>query len=437
VRLPGRAANDHPLQLGTRYVVQEKKGSGAYGSVFTAQDNESGDTVALKCVTDIFRTSEDAKRALREASILRQCDHPNIVKCRAVLAPPAVDFSHLWLVLDHADWDLRQVLRMSMKVWTESHVELLLHQILCGLAYMHEHGVVHRDLKPANILVTRNCHVYIADFGLARQIQEQVDHADTAQSGLPGGAPSPRGAQGGAAACGGLARTLTVKVVTRYYRAPELLLGTHEYNSAIDIWSVGCILAEMLSSLAPTEHRRGESVLFPGESGDDVTSSRLHSELRKPTSMLHLQFDALGFPTHEEIESLTSDSDMRRVLGQYCADHTACADRGLENRLQGLYPHAAISAVQLLAGMLEYTPERRLHARHCVCPDGTHTFADMLPAARMTFQSAGHQMTRMSFPFEDRRQDRDSIRGLILEETNHYSDQWAPVQFNDDGSLAY
>lgn len=438
VELPGRAEENHPRELGTRYWVEDKKGAGSYGSVFTARDSESGDLVALKCVTDIFRSSEDAKRALREASILRQCKHPNIVKCRAVLPPPAADFSHLWIVLDHADWDLDQVLRMRMRKWTETHVEHLLHQILCGLAYLHEHGVVHRDLKPSNILVTRDCHVNITDFGLARQIQEPCELAQVDMSGGARRGPPRQGDAGGR-----LARTLTVRVVTRYYRAPELLLGSHEYNSAIDIWSVGCILAEMLHSLAPAASQPGERVLFPGDSDREVRSSRLRSELQNPRSMLRLQFDALGFPNRDEVASLTSDWEMQRALDQ-CNPISAeqvveahAEDGSLEIRLQDRYPHAAASAVQLLARMLTYAPERRLHAAQCVCPEGQHTFAKMLPSATKALQSGGDQKTQMNFPFEDRRQDRDSLRGLILEETAHYSDQWAPARFDDAGSLAY
>ena len=234
-----------------------------------------------------------------------------------MLRPPNVDdFSQLWIVLERCDWDLKSVLKMNMKSWTQTHVEHLLHQMLCGLAYLHGNGIVHRDLKPANILVNRDCEVRIADFGLARQIQEPevdngwaplpqpfatVDRNAVQQLTPPRVLHMPRG---------GLARTLSRRVVTRWYRAPELLLGSKQYDSAIDMWSVGCILAEMLYSLAPTADGATappvSAVLFPGDSGDEYPSARsLPSEVRKSHSMLRLQFDTLGLPGPREIDDLT------------------------------------------------------------------------------------------------------------------------------------
>ena len=290
VALPGHPSTNHPRELGTRYVIHKRVGKGAYGSVFSATDTVTGTEVAIKCIADVFRTAEDAKRALREAAILRQAEHPNVIGCRGVLRPPsASEFTTLWLVLDKAEWDLRTVLSMKMKEWTATHVEHILHQTLCGLAYLHGHGIVHRDLKPANLLITRDCEVRIADFGLSRQIKlDEEDEEDL---------PDPCGIQRDSIAqltppkalhmpSGGLARTLSRRVVTRYYRAPELLLGSRSYGTAIDIWSLGCILAEMLHSLDLASRSSSSSpVLFPGESGDEYPSAMsLPSELRKSCS---------------------------------------------------------------------------------------------------------------------------------------------------------
>ena len=340
VPLPG---SDHPSELSERYAIHSKAGKGAYGCVFTGTDTATGEDVALKCITDVFRSTDDAKRALREASILRQCDHPNIIGFRQVCAcvshwslspsfahtelthpcveqvlrPPNVeDFSQLWIVIERCDWDLKSVLKMAMKSWTNTHVEHLLHQMLRGLAYLHGNGIVHRDLKPANILVNRACEVRIADFGLARQVHEP--QADDGRAPLPEPFATadrnecqqltpPRALHMPA---GGLARTLTRQVVTRWYRAPELLLGSKEYDSAIDMWSVGCILAEMLHSLAPMTSSATappvSAVLFPGDSGDEYPTARtLPSEVRKSHSMLRLQLDTLGLPGPREIDDLT------------------------------------------------------------------------------------------------------------------------------------
>lgn len=428
VPLPG---SDHPSELRERYAIHSKAGKGAYGCVFTATDITTGQDVALKCIQDVFRTTEDAKRALREAAILRQCDHPNIIGFRKVLRPPnGEDFSQLWIVLDRCDWDLKSVLTMKMKAWTNTHVEHLLHQILCGLAYLHDNGIVHRDLKPANILVTRDCEVRIADFGLSRQIQE-TDRNDqwppqTEAFGEGQQMTPPKILDMPA---GGLARTLSRRVVTRYYRAPELLLGSETYDAAIDIWSLGCIFAEMLHSLAPsTFDTSASAVLFPGESGDEYPSARsLPSELRKCRSMLRLQFDTLGLPSTVDVDSLTEDRDMRRSIHRCCVRMEeqeremfgVVDDRPTEERLQERFPHAPTSAIQLLALMLRYSPKERPRASECVCEGPKHNFQDMLLCWRRSPELAPpvtQARCEMSFPFEDRRQNRQSLRQLILEE---------------------
>ncbi len=428
VPLPG---SNHPCELGDRYVIHSKAGNGAYGCVFTATDTRTGDDVALKCITDVFRSTEDAKRALREVAILRQCNHSNVIRFREVLRPPNPgDFSQLWIVIDRCDWDLKNVMKLNMKSWTTAHVEHLLHQILCGLAYLHSNGIIHRDLKPANILVTRTCDVRLADFGLARQIQDfetdgkrpaPSDRHDAMQQLTP---PKVLGMP-----VGGLARTLSRRVVTRYYRAPELLLGSKTYDSAIDMWSVGCILAEMLHSLAPPSAAATapvSAVLFPGDSGDEYPSARtLPSELRKCRSMLRLQFDTLGLPSAREIDDLTGErDDLRRSLDRCCSqmeeeeqDAFGTTDeRPADERLQERFPHASTSAILLLARMLRYSPAERPQASECVCGGATHTFRDMLQprvVPRVT-QSSCH----MSFPFENKHQDRRSLRQLILEEVD-------------------
>lgn len=428
VPLPG---SHHPCELGDRYTIHSKAGKGAYGSVFTGTDTTTGDEVALKCITDVFRSTEDAKRALREVAILRQCHHPNVIGFREVLRPPnAEDFSELWIVIDRCDWDLKNVMKMNMKSWTTTHVEHLLHQIFCGLAYLHSNGIVHRDLKPANILVTRTCDVRLADFGLSRQIQEP--ETEESWPALPDRHDAMQGMTPPKILdlpAGGLVRTLSRRVVTRYYRAPELLLGSKTYDSAIDIWSVGCVLAEMLHSLAPPTadgDAPASAVLFPGESGDEYPSARtLPSELRKCRSMLRLQFDTLGLPSACEIDALTGErDDLRRALDRWCSrmeereqeEFGTMDDRPADERLQERFPHASTSAILLLARMLRYNPAERPQASECICGGANHRFQDMLQQPRVVPPSQPNCL--MSFPFENKPQDRRSLRQLILEEVD-------------------
>ena len=294
----------------------------------------------------------------REMCILRQCKHPNVIACRLVLRPPdPARFEHMWIVLEMCDWDLRKVMNTRMKQWSIEHVKRLLHQTLTGLAYLHGAKVVHRDLKPANILVTASCDVRICDFGLSRQIKslrgrddgagdmELEDREDmSSASGLKSG--------------GGPVRTLTKHVVTRYYRAPELILLSTDYTESIDVWSVGCIFAELLATLEPNAPRDSKRILFPGDSGypvsatsnpDDVDDRRLERELRKPASMLTLIFNVLGTPSYQDIADVTSSEPMREALRKI----EAIPPQALARK----YAASPDDAVDLLQKMLTFNPK--------------------------------------------------------------------------------
>ena len=240
-----------------------------------------------------------------------------------MLRPPnESNFEHLWIVLEQCEWDLRKVMNTRMKQWGIDHVKRLLYQTLSGLEYLHSANVVHRDLKPANILVTASCDVRVCDFGLSRQIKkqrsrgsmemdmDQEDRESLTSQGKTYGSRAP-------------VRTLTKHVVTRYYRAPELILLSSEYTEAIDVWSVGCIFAELLATLEPNAPRDSKRILFPGDSGypvsatsnpDDVDDRRLGRELAKPASMLTLIFNILGSPNNADIEGVTESEPMREAL---------------------------------------------------------------------------------------------------------------------------
>lgn len=294
------------------------------------------------------------------------------------------------------DWDLRKVMNTRMKQWTIEHVKRLMHQTLCGLAYLHGAKVVHRDLKPANILVTASCDVRICDFGLSRQILSKgrgdgddmdLDMEDREALSKHSGASGLHG---------GPVRTLTKHVVTRYYRAPELILLSAEYTESIDVWSVGCIFAELLATLEPNAPRDSKRILFPGDSGypvsatsnpDDVDDRRLERELRKPASMLTLIFNVLGTPTYQDIMDVTESEPMREALRNIPPIGSTSLARK--------YSASPDDAIDLLQKMLLFNPKTRI------------TIADTLRHPCMAKTTGGFIMehgTSMAFPFEVRAQ---------------------------------
>lgn len=216
------------FELDARYKLLESIGNGAYGTVCSAIDTRTGLKVAVKKITRTFDVLTTAKRTHRELKILKHFKHDNIISIKNILKPPddLEKFNDVYVVFDLMETDLHHIIHSKQEL-TDEHVRYFLYQILRGLKYIHSASVLHRDLKPSNLLVNANCDLKIGDFGMARGLRSS---------------PSEQ------------KRVMTEYVATRWYRAPELMLSLSEYSEAIDMWSVGCIFAEMI----------GRRQLFPG-----------------------------------------------------------------------------------------------------------------------------------------------------------------------------
>jgi tRNA A-37 threonylcarbamoyl transferase component Bud32 len=223
-------AGKHTFVVDKRYTMIRTIGSGAYGVVISATDAKTQSNVAVKMVPKAFSDEIDAKRILREIKLLKHFDHENIIGLLDMM-PPNVkyveDFKDVYLVTDLMETDLHRIIYSKQKLSID-HAQYFIYQVLRGLKYIHSCRVLHRDLKPSNLLVNSNCDLKICDFGLARGL-----HKDPADPSSLGSSDS-----------GTL--LLTEYVVTRWYRAPEIMLACHEYSYQIDVWSVGCILAELI-----------------------------------------------------------------------------------------------------------------------------------------------------------------------------------------------
>ena len=211
-----------------RYKVLENIGCGAYGIVCSAVDTKTKNKVAIKKIPKALEVLTIAKRTYRELRILKHFNHDNIIAIRNILQPPedVSTFNDVYVVFDMMETDLHRIIHSEQPL-TDEHIRYFLYQILRGLKYIHSANVLHRDLKPSNLLVNEDCELKIGDFGMARGL----DSSPTEQK-----------------------RVMTEYVATRWYRAPELMLSLSDYSQAMDIWSVGCIFAEML----------GRKALFPG-----------------------------------------------------------------------------------------------------------------------------------------------------------------------------
>ncbi|TKY73886.1 serine/threonine-protein kinase [Spatholobus suberectus] len=193
------------------YVKLAKIGRGTYSNVYKAKEKGTGKIVALKKVRFDTSDSESIKFMAREIMILQTLDHPNVIKLKG-LATSRMQYS-LYLVFDFMQSDLTRIISRSGEKLTEPQIKCYMQQLLSGLQHCYERGVMHRDIKASNLLIDRRGALKIADFGLATSIKAE--------------------------------RPLTNRVVTLWYRAPELLLGSTDYGYSIDLWSAGCLLAEM------------------------------------------------------------------------------------------------------------------------------------------------------------------------------------------------
>ncbi|CAM9448174.1 unnamed protein product, partial [Phaeothamnion confervicola] len=191
-------------------------GKGSFGVVVAALDEKTGEKVAIKKIKPVARDAWDAKHILREVRIMRLlADHPNIITLLDLDLDKRGDA--LYIAMELMECDLHRIIHSGQSL-TREHVQVLLKQLLLAVQAMHGHNILHRDLKPGNILVLSDCQLRVTDFGLARTLR-------------PYGQPPH----------------MTEYVVTRWYRAPEVLLGVNgDYGLAVDLWAVGCIFGEMI-----------------------------------------------------------------------------------------------------------------------------------------------------------------------------------------------
>lgn len=284
------------------YQLVKPIGKGAYGIVCAAIDSRTNQQVAIKKIGDIFANPLDARRTLREIQILRHVrGHCNIITLLDLFPPSCGihEFRDVYMVYEIMDTDLHQIIR-SPQPLSEEHIQFFIYQLLRGLKYLHTGGVAHRDLKPSNLLLNGNCELRICDFGLARAEVNQELMAEY--------------------------------VVTRWYRAPELLLSCSDYGPPIDMWSVGCILAELL----------GRKPLFPGK--DFV-------------HQLNMICKVIGTPTGPELAAVPNDK---------ARAYLASMPYFPKQDVQQYFPAASPAAIDLLNRLLTFDPAARLTAEQAL-----------------------------------------------------------------------
>mmetsp|Transcript_7943 Transcript_7943/g.12737 ORF Transcript_7943/g.12737 Transcript_7943/m.12737 type:complete len:355 (+) Transcript_7943:120-1184(+) len=281
-----------------KYEILQKLGKGAYGIVWKAIDKKTREVVALKKIFDAFQNATDAQRTFREIMFLQEMNnHENIIRLLNVLK--ADNDRDIYLTFEFMETDLHAVIRAN--ILEDIHKQYIMYQLLKALKYMHSADLIHRDIKPSNLLLNSECLVKVADFGLARSISSL--NSETGP-------------------------VLTDYVATRWYRAPEILLGSTRYTKGVDLWSTGCILGEML----------GLKPMFQGSS----TMNQLDKIM-----------EVTGRPSKEDIESIKSP------FAQTMIDSLTPSGPRL---LSDMFPQASPDALDLLRKLLQFNPDKRITA---------------------------------------------------------------------------
>ncbi|MBA0773745.1 hypothetical protein Gotri_008999 [Gossypium trilobum] len=335
----------------SRYQVQEVIGKGSYGVVASAIDTHTGKKVAIKKINEVFEHVSDATRILREIKLLRLLRHPDVVQIKHIMLPPSRrEFRDIYVVFELMESDLHQVIRANDDLTPEHH-QFFLYQLLRGLKYIHAANVFHRDLKPKNILANADCKLKICDFGLAR---------------------------------------------VSFNDAPSAIFWT--YTPAIDIWSIGCIFAEMLIG----------KPLFPG---------------KNVVHQLDLMTDMLGTPSAESISKIRNEKARRYLSSMRRKQPVPFSHK---------FPNVDPLALRLLERLLAFDPKDRPTAEEVrllsesVFPKsmkkGKEALADpyFYGLANVDREPTTQPISKLEFEFERRKLAKDDVRELIYREILEY-----------------
>jgi len=342
--------NSCEFDVDRKYYPMKVLGEGAYGVVCLAENRETKEKLAIKKCTKAFQDTVDAKRILREIKLLRHLSHPHIVSTRDLIPPRDLGYvEDVYIVMSSMEANLHKIIYSKQRLSNE-HIQYFIFQTLKGLKYLHSAGVIHRDIKPSNLLVNHDCDLKICDFGLARGVQEAPD------------------------------AQYTEYVVTRHYRAPEVMTNAKRYDERIDVWAVGCVFAELM----------GRRPLFPG--GDYL-------------EQLRLIISKVGSPEKEDLEAIPTP-----------AARTFIESLGKVKKTpwKQLFPGAPELALDLLDKLLSFNPKKRISVSQAL----KHPYFKSLH--RDNDPGMADCPTQFDFSWEQKEFDEKRIQDLIWEEIYNF-----------------
>lgn len=402
-----------------QYYLGDELGNGSYGYVKEAIHIQSRIKVAIKMVPNLFLDNIDTKRILREIDLLSSIKNEFVVELLDIIYDSNNPrFDTVFLVFEWAPCDLKKLFYTPCFIKNED-MELIMYKILCGLSYIHSCSVLHRDLKPSNILLQDNYAIKICDFGLARSVLSESEYLGNRDqvsnnNSLSSSERNENSAKNAASKGKGvmkfmkkkdtgtsksesystsasslenqnqelnpnnknnssnqlnkpkeLKQVLSHHVVTRWYRAPELILIQNNYTSAIDVWSLGCIFGELMTLLKDNcFNPLDRKPLFPGKSCFPLSPPKDQTSLPKTNhgypvdsrDQLNLIFDVIGTPSEEDMDFITDQH-----AKEYLKSFEEKPKRNLRERFIG----STEASLDLLQRMIEFNPNKRITIMEC------------------------------------------------------------------------
>ena len=427
-----------------KYEPTQVLGQGSYGKVIAAIDKTTKKKVAIKKVNELFEDLVDSKRVLREITLLRFMKNQFIVELLDIeYDKKDKNFDCIYLIFECLPSDLKKLIKSSTFL-TMDDVRMYVYHILCGLKYIHSCAVLHRDLKPGNILLDKNYQIKICDFGLARCVnmdtddeiveqvpeQKQIDTSklskhseflnkyagvnnnekeknevkedkkdDTTKSKESSGTTKSGKNRGPPPKLKFLKnqkkeQILSVHVVSRWYRAPELILIETNYTSSIDVWSLGCIFGELMMMIKENAKTfMDRTPLFPGQScfplsppGSKKVKVNEFGFPNEKADQLNIIFDVIGSPDEE---SMGFVSDPNAVL------YLKSLSQKKKNKInfKAKFPGSSEESLDLLQKMLIFDPKKRITVQESLEHPFFKSIRDKSKEEEATFN--------LEFEFED------------------------------------
>ena len=393
-----------------RYEYIKQIGVGAYGVVISCYDKKTNRNVAIKKVGNAFEDLIDAKRIVREIKLLRYFKHDNIVSLIDIQKPPGrTGFEDIYIITDLMETDLHRVI-YSRQELTDDHIQYFIYQILRGVVYMHSANIIHRDLKPANILANKNCDLKICDLGLGRaevyeydemelrekqnktkkkpkkkKKTEDKDKKDKKDKDNKDKKDKDKNKDNkdkdNVEEEEEEEPDLTEYVITRWYRAPEVILCPSHYSKAVDIWSVGCIFAELL----------GRQPLFPGDHYLD--------QIQKIVAVT-------GTPKMEDLDFIKKKEAKEFFLKLV---------KRTKLTWSSLFPNANPIALDLLEKMLTFNPKKRYTVDQCL----SHPYFEGLHDP----EQEPITTTPFDWTFDDVELTKENLQSMIYDESLYFHDE--------------